>query len=405
NFANFEFFYANGTVIPAWIESNSSGTLHVWLKTKSIPASSHILAYIGFASNTINLLSNSGTSGVGEAPDLSTTYGEYDDGASVFLNYFSGASLSGWTVAGTAGQTSSAPSGNPAFGANAFYANGANGDYLYTTASGQSTNMIIEFYGYTANLQDLYFLVNSTGNGQMIRDGNGAGWYGLTSTSSWTSWTGPPLSGRWSNEWVTVGVVVKAGSATGYLSPGVNIYGTEIGSNPTNQYSVVNKGDYLGLIGDAASGSTTQYWSGIIVRAYPPNGVMPSVTYTNAIVAAKTCTISLSPSAISFGMLNAGTSIATTNAITDSNTGNANAYIFVYGGNWIGPVQFGVSNTTWSKLSGTIYANANKLLSTAVNTTIEVPASGSNSIYFGVGVPGGAPYGSYSQTITIENSC
>ena len=40
--ANFEYFYANGTIIPAWIESNSSGKLITWVKTVSIPASSHI---------------------------------------------------------------------------------------------------------------------------------------------------------------------------------------------------------------------------------------------------------------------------------------------------------------------------------------------------------------------------
>ena len=40
--ANFEYFYSNGTIIPAWIESNSSGKLITWVKTISIPASSHI---------------------------------------------------------------------------------------------------------------------------------------------------------------------------------------------------------------------------------------------------------------------------------------------------------------------------------------------------------------------------
>ncbi|MEM3245735.1 MAG: hypothetical protein QXN16_03125, partial [Candidatus Micrarchaeaceae archaeon] len=32
NLANFEYFYANGTIIPAWIESNSSGKLITWVK-------------------------------------------------------------------------------------------------------------------------------------------------------------------------------------------------------------------------------------------------------------------------------------------------------------------------------------------------------------------------------------
>ncbi len=118
-----------------------------------------------------------------------------------------------------------------------------------------------------------------------------------------------------------------------------------------------------------------------------------------------TCTISLSPSTINFGKLNAGSNIATTNAITDSNLGNTNAYMLVYGGNWIGSAQFGVSNTTWASSSGVQFATANKLSATPSNTLLVVPASGSNTIYFGLEVPNGAPAGSYSQTITIENSC
>ena len=112
NLANFEYFYSNGTIIPAWIESNSSGKLITWVKTVSIPASSKITIYLGFASKTTNLLSSSGTSGIGEAPQLPcgttatsscSTYAQYDDGASVFNFYdnFAGTSLSNkWTVSG-----------------------------------------------------------------------------------------------------------------------------------------------------------------------------------------------------------------------------------------------------------------------------------------------------------------
>ena len=255
--------------------SSASTNTSYWLKVGSIQPKGSYIAFMGFALPNISLFNNTND---GEAPQLSATYGEYDDGANVFNNYFSGSSLTGWTTAGTSGQTTTAPAGNPTFGTNAFYANGAGGDYLYTTASGQSTNSIIEFYGYTANLQDLFFLVNSAGAGQMMRDGNGGGWYGLASTASWTSWSAPPGTGIWSNEWVTVGIVIANGVATGYLSVGVNPYGSEIGSNPSNQYTVTNNGNYLGLVGDGASSTTTQYWNGIIVRAYPPNGIMPIET-------------------------------------------------------------------------------------------------------------------------------
>jgi hypothetical protein len=406
-FANFEYFYSNGTIIPSWINTNSTGKIVTWIKLNpSIPASSSFVIYLGFANKTSNLLSSSGTTGIGEAPQLSSTYAEYDDGANVFLNYFSGASSSGWTILGAAGQTASAPSGNNFFGINAFYADGANGDYLYTIASNQSSNTIIEFYGYTANLQDFYFLVNSAGAGQMLRDGNGGGWYGVASTSSWTSWTAPPDSGSWSNEWVTVGLIVGNGNAIGYLSPSILPYGSEIGSNPSNEYNVANNGNYIGLVGDGASGSTIQYWNGIIVRSYPPNGVMPSFNFGSVIKSTGTCTISLNPVYINFGNQNPLSSIPTNNGITDTNTGNVNAYMLVYGGNWIaGSTHFGVSNTTWSMTSNTQFSSANMLSATAANTAILVPATSSNSIYFGLDIPGGTPTGAYTETITIENSC
>jgi len=114
NFANFEYFYANGTIIPAWIESNSSNIITTWAKlsntifpnTGSSSATNTI--YLGFVGAN-NLLSSSGTSGIGEAPQLScpnpanttncSTYAQYDDGTSVFNNYwnFAGNTLpNGW---------------------------------------------------------------------------------------------------------------------------------------------------------------------------------------------------------------------------------------------------------------------------------------------------------------------
>jgi PGF-pre-PGF domain-containing protein len=159
-------------------------------------------------------------------------------------------------------------------------------------------------------------------------------------------------------------------------------------------------GNYLFTVANQVVGSTTYVPS-------PSTGHLGAGNTTTITFSAvsKTCTISLNPSAINFGTINAGSSIPTTNAITDTNTGNANAYMLVYGGNWIGPRIFGVSNTTWSASSGVPFISANRLSALATNTSILVPESSSNSIYFGLGIPGGAPSGAYSQDITIENSC
>jgi len=126
-------------------------------------------------------------------------------------------------------------------------------------------------------------------------------------------------------------------------------------------------------------------------------------------ISSVTCTISLGTTAINFGSLDPGTNIATTNAITDSNTGTANAYMYVYGGNWIfssnTAISFYVANTVWSNNANTAYSSATRLSNLATNTTIFVPAGGSNTIYFGLAVPGGAPVGAYTQNIVIANQC
>ena len=118
NLNNGEFFLSNGTVLNSWMEGNylneqasnsvctsdlsqnalaDSANILYWVK---IPTSSFLTAntgtattntiYLGWAGNVIssaNTLLTSG-SGAGEAPQLSSTYGEYDDGASVFTNYW-----------------------------------------------------------------------------------------------------------------------------------------------------------------------------------------------------------------------------------------------------------------------------------------------------------------------------
>ncbi|MGC8681981.1 MAG: DUF2341 domain-containing protein, partial [Candidatus Acidifodinimicrobium sp.] len=52
---NVEFFYANGNIIPSWLESYNSSSGRWWIKVGTISASSLTKIYIGFASKTTNL--------------------------------------------------------------------------------------------------------------------------------------------------------------------------------------------------------------------------------------------------------------------------------------------------------------------------------------------------------------
>ena len=123
------------------------------------------------------------------------------------------------------------------------------------------------------------------------------------------------------------------------------------------------------------------------------------------------CSISLSPNSINFGSIAASANVPTNNLITDTDSnGNAQASVLVAGTNWGGASSFGVSNTLYSSSSQSTYTG-NALTNTLTLTGITIAAptqsnpSTNNLIYFGLGVPAGAPAGAYSQTITIENSC
>ncbi len=127
------------------------------------------------------------------------------------------------------------------------------------------------------------------------------------------------------------------------------------------------------------------------------------------------CYISLAPSSINFGSVYASANVPTNMLVTDSDpNGNVAASLLVAGTHWAltsnTQITFGVSNTLWYSSSLPTYTG-NALTNTLAITGITIAAPTQTSpttnspIYFGLGVPGGTPAGSYSQTITIENSC
>ena len=289
---NVEFFYANGSIVPSWLEyyNITKGYAIWWLKLGSIPAKSVDTIYIGFASKTNNLFSMSND--VGESPALSSIYGQYDDGADVFEYYFNGSSSAGWAIHGTSGETATAPAGSP-FGTNALFANSAGGDYMNTSLSAFSSvsNYIIEYYVYTTGLGNLFFVASSSGGGVMSRlDSRGGGNYiGLAKTASWSSWYCPEsgvtaLPDTW---YLQSDVITANGKGIGsYIGPGsnnINNLGSTVNSNSTTYtdgcgggIETFNEiGNYIGLVGDGLGSSYITYWNGIIIRAYPPNGMMP----------------------------------------------------------------------------------------------------------------------------------
>ena len=275
-FANFEFSYLNGQVIPAWIQGNYSGILFIWLKLPSIPASGSITIYLDIFSSNTNLLSSSGTYGIGENPSFSLIYGEYDDGASVFDFYdnFVGNSLNGnnWVYGG---------SGSIIVNDSAYLETVS---YIYimtkqgfnpkTTIAdvfaGQGTGTATAYVSFSMtigqeNISDGYFWLQNPyhvyGYGNYSKGvfftGNGSGFItGNVESESWQS----------NNHHV---YILDYGFNTGYNNQTFDYYSTP---------SLIYYG--IGLV-DVSNGYVNVTW--FDVRAFPPYGIMPSV-YFNPIL-------------------------------------------------------------------------------------------------------------------------
>ena len=291
NVANFEYVYQNGTIIPSWIESNNSGTLTTWARiAPSIPAQSQIKIYMALVANTMNLLSSSGTTGIGEAPQLSPTYAEYDNGANVFNYYenFAGSGLpSGWQELTSSGDTYTWDNG-------VTFINNGNGNYVSIgTTSAVSPSGILEV-GITSgsNARPTIELATSDtqieGNQPIYMYENGYGQsYGMYSGDMQfeiltTSYNNAPNSKTAYDSPIIEGVAWTAtGSQLLEIVPNYNYNNMETVSE-TNTAISLSTSLYI-MLGQASSGATsntggfTANW--LRTRSYPPNGVMPSVSF------------------------------------------------------------------------------------------------------------------------------
>ena len=275
-FANFEFSYQNGQIIPAWIEGNNSGILLIWLKLSSIPAKSSITIYLDIFSSTTNLLSSSGTMGIGENPLYSPIYAEYDDGALVFDFYdnFIGKSLNGnnWVYGGTGSIIVD----------NSVYLDSNKYIYIMTKSGFNPQNTICDVFATEAynNANVVFSMTNGNFNYS-----NGYFWM-------YDAYN-PYTNGNYS--------LAKAfvGNGNGEFIPG-NIeseswqsnnkevyiedydYNTLYYNQTINSYSLPAEVYYgIGIQYVPSESGPIQYInvSWIDVRAFPPNGIMPTVYF------------------------------------------------------------------------------------------------------------------------------
>jgi len=291
-FQNVEFLNTtSGKVINSWLEEYNSKYAIFWIKLPDgIPANTTINDIaIGFASNTTNLFNDNTT---GEAPQLSSTYGEYDNGANIFNNYFnaeyptsdfsvqSGYSLSIVTASCT---VTSYCHSNPVYyikstgtGSRAF-------DVVYNKEMPDKAMIIL---GSNINTSLTNEGIVSLGTASMSSSPPGID-YATTNGSSlevtWLedgSFSGSPVINAKSTPFLGIELYYVPGnsSVTSYLQ------GTSESLSYTNVIpSSYSSGLYMGIASATEYVTELDYTSWMASASYPPNGIMPSVEFGNEI--------------------------------------------------------------------------------------------------------------------------
>ena len=268
NLSNVNWQDGAGNILNSWLESGNSNTSTssiYWVKlTTSIPANSSTTIYLCFYATSTN---NFNTTNTGEAPTLSGTYGQYDNGSNVFSNYwnFAGTSLpSGWNAVTLSASVN-----------NGVTLTGAPGGYLYYSGASYSGSVVT----------DSQYSVPSLAT----TNGYGEGFAGITATSpSWVNTFsgartqsngsgGLDLGYVWNGTYTQTATTVPTssivmtflGSSSGMAAlHNYSSFATSSGALPTSYY----------LAGANVDGGTV-FLQWLRSRAYPPNATMPSDSF------------------------------------------------------------------------------------------------------------------------------
>lgn len=303
--SNVAFTYSNTTLIPSWLESgnsNSSTTTVYWLKVDGIPAKSSMTVLMSFYPVTDNVLNNVST---GEAPSLSPTYGEYDNGANVFILYgdFNN-SLSGWQASTYKGSFMPALSPN---GIKMLNGSRSEATYLAPPKGLPPTPIEIEEawdYNGVADAHAISIgpspfetsntLVASEAAGAPVLNNSVSAIFDYYSvythlddfmTGSRVSSSSFSGQGNFSvvSFLIIDGTSASAGYSTQYVS--LESFGSAlVPSVVSGQVSGPVSNSALIISGSNGDLTSVQYVRWVIARAFPPNGVVPSVTVGNVVV-------------------------------------------------------------------------------------------------------------------------
>jgi hypothetical protein len=316
NCQNIFFYDSSGNILFSWIENvtsstTSKGTVNIWvnLGNNNINANSSITIYMGIGNSTsVNYLGIKNSSNqilVGANPQYTSTYGQYDNGANVFLFYdnFAGTSLNTnkW-VSGTSIPSGASGSITVNNGISLKYSGSTNGNGGVWIYSKQTFTQSQQFIWDT--LENLYGSSSSDirvreyiwQSGQTsIADNNAYSWLYLVVSKDYGYMSGSSYTNQAPVDWLsayTSYVVPSASSTTNYTfineeilsSSGLTFSQLSLSRSVqnTNSQSGSNSSSFVLLFQasqDAQSGTTQLNIGWTLVRAYPPNGVMPSTSF------------------------------------------------------------------------------------------------------------------------------
>jgi len=276
-------FLSGGSNLYSWFEGNNGTGYIWWVKLPNgIPASSSIQIQMDVMPGANDYATYYPY--VGEAPQLSSTYGQYDNGANVFNNY--------WNFAGTTLPSSlTEESGGGSISVN----NGITLSVSSSTNGGdvlvRSTNAIPYPQITDALIQTS---VSSTYPTTVIGEATSSTEYGqsgwLENGYSWDYY-----QNYWRLESITpsarIGIIginsntiagdvysivwVAVGNEKTYIN-----YVNQVDGTDTTVSSIGNYYVWLGIDGNTGSTYSAQW---LCTRAYPPNGVMPGETILSSI--------------------------------------------------------------------------------------------------------------------------
>jgi hypothetical protein len=297
NLGNIRFYSNSALTSPlyAWLESctpslsNTATSATAWIKlTSPIAANGGTLTiYMAFLSTTTTYDDNYW----GEAPNLSTTYGQYDNGANVFTQY-GGASWSSFTTVEGTWDTSNGYLEQTATTGN--YVGGPTALIEGTSYSVSSSYVLETAVSYTAEasarvgiIADASLISGDAYGYRFIgqQGGNGAGF--ISFLNDWRAWVvNNAYQGTVSTPY-TLQVVDNAGTWSGTLYSGYGTSGAALTMLAPTSYTAANdNGATTGYVGVSAgyfSGSTVvanpAQFQWFRMRQMPPNNVMPSASF------------------------------------------------------------------------------------------------------------------------------